>query len=200
MRARDVIAALLADDDLRELLAGIEDPEAKAVSTAERAMLAELDGSCRTPIGGHARLLPNGTLHLTGLVARADGSFLYTPDANFNGTDSFTYHANDGSADSNIATVTLTVAPVNDAPVAVDDAYSTNEDTALSVPAVGLLANDSDVDGDPILANLVSGPAHGTLTLFSDGSFVYTPAANFNGTDTFTYRANDGSAYLFFTP
>ncbi|HET8995261.1 MAG TPA: hydroxymethylbilane synthase, partial [Acetobacteraceae bacterium] len=65
-----------ADDDLRDLLAGIEDPEAKAVSTAERAMLAELDGSCRTPIGGHARLLPNGELHLTGLVARADGSFL----------------------------------------------------------------------------------------------------------------------------
>jgi hydroxymethylbilane synthase len=66
-----------ADDvELRELLAGIEDPEAKAVSTAERAMLAELDGSCRTPIGGHARLLPNGQLHLTGLVARADGSFL----------------------------------------------------------------------------------------------------------------------------
>ena len=66
-----------ADDTaLRELLAGIEDPDAKAVSTAERAMLAELDGSCRTPIGGHARLLPNGELHLTGLVARADGSFL----------------------------------------------------------------------------------------------------------------------------
>jgi hydroxymethylbilane synthase len=64
------------DAELRELLAGIEDPEAKAVSAAERAMLAELDGSCRTPIGGHARLLPNGELHLTGLVARADGSFL----------------------------------------------------------------------------------------------------------------------------
>jgi hydroxymethylbilane synthase len=64
------------DTELHELLMAIEDPEAKAVSTAERAMLAELDGSCRTPIGGHARLLPNGTLHLTGLVARADGSFL----------------------------------------------------------------------------------------------------------------------------
>lgn len=64
------------DLDLREMLAGIEDPEAKAVSTAERAMLAELDGSCRTPIGGYARLLPNGELHLTGLVAREDGSFL----------------------------------------------------------------------------------------------------------------------------
>jgi hydroxymethylbilane synthase len=64
------------DTELREMLAAIEDPEAKAVSTAERAMLAELDGSCRTPIGGHARLLPNRELHLTGLVARADGSFL----------------------------------------------------------------------------------------------------------------------------
>ena len=66
-----------ADDiELLELLAAIEDPEAKAVSTAERAMLARLDGSCRTPIGGYARLLPNGELHLTGLIARADGSFL----------------------------------------------------------------------------------------------------------------------------
>ena len=64
------------DTELHELLAAIEDPEAKAVATAERAMLARLDGSCRTPIGGHARLLPNGELHLTGLVARADGSFL----------------------------------------------------------------------------------------------------------------------------
>lgn len=64
------------DDELRDLLAAIEDPEAAAVSTAERSMLAELDGSCRTPIGGHARLLPTGDLHLTGLVARTDGSFL----------------------------------------------------------------------------------------------------------------------------
>ena len=64
------------DHELRDMLSAIEDPEAKAVSTAERAMLAELDGSCRTPIGGYARLLPNGELHLTGLVARADGSFL----------------------------------------------------------------------------------------------------------------------------
>ncbi|WP_188903293.1 hydroxymethylbilane synthase [Caldovatus sediminis] len=64
------------DTELRELLAAIEDPEARAVSTAERALLAALDGSCRTPIGGHARLLPDGRLHLTGLVARPDGSFL----------------------------------------------------------------------------------------------------------------------------
>ncbi len=66
-----------ADDlELLEMLSGIEDPEAKAVSLAERALLAELDGSCRTPIGGHARLLASGELNLTGMVARADGSFL----------------------------------------------------------------------------------------------------------------------------
>ncbi len=64
------------DVTLRQLLSGIEDPEARAVSTAERALLAALDGSCRTPIGGHARLLGDGRLHLTGLVARPDGSFL----------------------------------------------------------------------------------------------------------------------------
>ena len=64
------------DPSLHDLLAGIEDPEARAVSTAERALLASLDGSCKTPIGGYARLLDDGTLHLTGLVARPDGSFL----------------------------------------------------------------------------------------------------------------------------
>ena len=64
------------DTDLHRLLSGIEDSEARAVSTAERALLMLLDGSCRTPIGGHARLLPDGRLYLTGLVARADGSFL----------------------------------------------------------------------------------------------------------------------------
>jgi hydroxymethylbilane synthase len=64
------------DVELLQLLVGIEDPEAKAVATAERALLGALDGSCRTPIGGYARLLEDGNLHLTGLVARADGSFL----------------------------------------------------------------------------------------------------------------------------
>jgi hydroxymethylbilane synthase len=70
------ITVRASDVELCELLSGIEDPEARAVSIAERSLLARLDGSCRTPIGGHARLLPNGDLRLTGLVARADGSFL----------------------------------------------------------------------------------------------------------------------------
>lgn len=69
-----------SDEELQEMLSGIEDKDAKSVSTAERALLAHLDGSCRTPIGGHARLLGNGHLHLTGLVARADGSYLLKRD------------------------------------------------------------------------------------------------------------------------
>jgi hydroxymethylbilane synthase len=73
-----VVGVTVREDDteLRRLLAGIEDPEARAVATAERSLLALLDGSCKTPIGGHARFLPDGQLHLTGLVARGDGSFL----------------------------------------------------------------------------------------------------------------------------
>lgn len=72
------------------------------------------------------------------------------------------------------------------APVAVDDLYTTSEDTSLMVPAPGVLANDTDSDGDPLTAVLVTGPLHGTLTLNADGSFTYTPSANFNGLDAFT--------------
>ncbi|HEX4997947.1 MAG TPA: Ig-like domain-containing protein, partial [Terriglobia bacterium] len=128
------------------------------------------------------------------LTLNADGSFSYTPDANYNGPDSFTYKANDGQADSNMATVSLTVNPVNDAPVAVGNSYSTDEDTPLVVPAPGVLANDTDVENDVLTAILVLGPAHGGLTLNADGSFSYTPDANYNGPDSFTYKANDGEA------
>jgi len=126
------------------------------------------------------------------LTLNANGSFTYTPAANFNGSDSFTYKANDGQADSNVATVALTINPVNDAPVAVNDSFATNEDTALTITAPGVLANDTDVDGNSLTAVVVTGPSHGALTLNTDGSFTYTPAAGFNGPDSFTYKANDG--------
>ncbi len=131
----------------------------------------------------------NGTLTLN-----TDGSFIYTPNANFNGADSFTYKANDGTTDSNSATVSITVNPVNDDPVAVDDSYATDEDTPLNIAAPGILTNDTDVDvGTTLTASLVTNPVNGTLTLNADGSFTYTPAANFNGADSFTYKANDGT-------
>jgi VCBS repeat-containing protein len=127
------------------------------------------------------------------LTLNADGSFAYTPAANFSGSDAFTYRASDGRLQSGLATVTLTVTAVNDAPKAGDDAYSIKEDTTLSVAAPGVLGNDSDPDGDALTAALVSGPAHGTLTLNRDASFSYTPAADYNGPDSFAYKATDGS-------
>lgn len=127
------------------------------------------------------------------LTLNPDGTFTYTPDANFHGTDSFTYQANDGDSDSNVVKVTITVNPVNDAPVAVEDMYSVDEDETLTVvDPDGVLANDTDLDGDALNAVLVMDVQHGTLTLNPDGTFTYVPAADFNGTDSFTYKANDG--------
>ena len=203
------------------------------------------------------------------LTLDADGSFSYTPDPDFYGVDSFTYVANDGVVDSNVATVTITVVSVNDAPVAdaggpysalvgelvvfdgsgsfdldgsivafewdfgdgstgsgvapshtflsaglyvvsltvtddggltdtatssadiaevpnaapvaCDDAYSTDEDVLLEVAAPGVLGNDFDADMDPLTAGLVADVSNGSLTLGADGSFSYTPDPDFYG-------------------
>ena len=128
------------------------------------------------------------------LALYAEGSFMYTPAANYVGSDSFTYWASDGMLNSNVATVTLTVHWENHAPVAADDVFAVDEDQVLSSAVPGVLINDIDSDGDPLTAELVSGPAHGTLDLHPNGSFVYTPTANYNGLDSFAYRANDGLA------
>jgi Bacterial cadherin-like domain/Bacterial Ig-like domain (group 2) len=120
-----------------------------------------------------------------------DGSFTYVPGANFNGKDSFTYKIT-AQLQSNVATVTITIIPVNDAPVAADDAYSVDENEALRIAAPGVLSNDSDGDGEPITVILFSNTSHGSLDLFSDGSFTYMPDANYSGPDFFSYRANDG--------
>ncbi|MGG4444087.1 Ig-like domain-containing protein [Brevibacillus fortis] len=131
------------------------------------------------------------------LTLNADGSFTYTPHANETGTDTFTYKTNDGKADSNVAMVTVTInpaPPINQVPVAAEDTYSTNENTPLTVATPGVLTNDTDADGDSLTAILVTDPSKGTLTLTADGSFTYTPHANETGTDTFTYKTNDGKA------
>jgi len=129
------------------------------------------------------------------LTLNADGSFTYTPPADYFGTVTFTYRAYDGVAYSAPATVTITIAPIQDAPVAVADSYTMNEDTTLTIAAPGVLTNDMDADGDPLTAELVTAPTVGTLTLNADGSFTYTPPADYFGTVTFTYRAYDGVAY-----
>ncbi|MCR9296696.1 MAG: Ig-like domain-containing protein, partial [bacterium] len=131
----------------------------------------------------------NGVLELN-----ADGSFTYTPDPDFHGTDAFTYTAGDGALSSELIAVEITVNPVNDAPVAVGESYSVLEDETLEVMTPGLLENDSDVDGDALEVVLETGPENGSLELNADGSFSYTPAENFAGMDAFSYRVTDGIA------
>src|SRR3989449_2035508 len=84
--------------------------------------------------------------------------------------------------------------PLFRAPVAVNDSFATDEDTALTITAPGVLDNDTDIDSPALTAVVVTGPSHGALTLNANGSFTYTPAADFNGPDSFTYKANDGQA------
>jgi hypothetical protein len=133
------------------------------------------------------------------LVLNADGSFAYAPDPNWHGEDAFLYRACEAGDPAtalctNPATVRISVYPVNDAPVTNPDGpFTTAEDTPLSVPAPGLLANDTDVEGTSLLASLVSDPAHGTIQLGTDGSFTYTPNADYHGADAFSYRVCEPS-------
>jgi VCBS repeat-containing protein len=118
----------------------------------------------------------------------------YTPSSDFHGTDTFTYSICDLLGACDTAVVIVTVLAVNDGPVALADSYSVNEDTALTVTAPGVLANDSDADGGTLTAVLIAGPAHGSLTFNADGSFLYTPQLDFAGVDEFGYLATDGAA------
>ena len=118
----------------------------------------------------------------------------YTPDLNFNGEDSFTYVVSDGNGGLDTATVTVTVAPVNDRPVATDDVAATPEDTPVTIAA---LLNDSDVEGDLLDLLSVGLPQSGTASInFADTTLTYTPDPNFNGEDSFTYVVSDGNGGL----
>ncbi len=127
----------------------------------------------------------NGTV-----VLNADGSFTYTPNAGYNGLDSLVYQVCDNGTPSlcDTAIVRFTIAAVNDAPVAVDDATAVNE----GQPATGnVLTNDSDPEGNGLTASLITAPVNGTVVLNADGSFTYTPNAGYNGLDSLVYQVCD---------
>ena len=123
-----------------------------------------------------------------------DGSFTYMPDANFFGADLFIYEVSDGYLQAQAIAYVETMA-INDAPVAQDNAYNTNEDTVLIVTAPGVLGNDSDLENDPLTVVGASAPLHGELFVALDGAggFMYTPTLNYNGPDSFTYIVSDGT-------
>jgi len=124
----------------------------------------------------------------------SNGSFSYDPDNNFYGVDSFTYQASDGLNYSNIATVTINISNINDAPVAFNDSYYMLEDSIFNNLSVGVLDNDIDVDNlsTDLTAELVENVSNGTISFNSNGSFIYEPNDNSTGIDSFTYHVSDG--------
>jgi gliding motility-associated-like protein/uncharacterized repeat protein (TIGR01451 family) len=145
-----------------------------------------------TPLNGP----DNGTV-----IINADGTFEYTPDTDFYGTDSFTVEVCDNGTPQACSqiTITITVLPVNDNPMGVDDNYTTDEDIPIRIDAPGVLVNDSDVDLDPlfVLSSDNTSVNGGIINMESNGTFSYSPPAGFSGVDTFTYivsDANGGSA------
>ncbi|MEX0368726.1 MAG: Ig-like domain-containing protein, partial [Ruegeria sp.] len=164
--ATDITATLNEDGAYNfDPLAGATDVEGANVTLV----------SVGTPANGTATLNPDGTVN-------------YVPNADFNGTDSFTYVITDG-IDETTVTVTLSVTAQNDAPVAADDAVTTQEDTAITV---NVLTNDTDVDGDTLTITQVEDPANGSVT-FDGTTITYTPDANFFGNESIVYTISDGA-------
>ena len=146
-----------------------------------------------TPHAALIAALGSGPAHAQSFSLNPDGSFAYHPAADYSGPDSFTYTASDGALTSNTATVTVTVTPVNDAPVATGAHVSTAEDTELAGNVLDYVT-DVDTPHPALTAALGSGPAHAqSFSLNPDGSFAYTPEVNWSGADSFTYTASDGT-------
>ena len=124
------------------------------------------------------------------VTVNGDGTVTYTPDADYYGGDAFEYTISDGSATATAA-VTLTVHPVNDAPVAEDDAAETTEDNAVTIP---VLDNDSDAEGSTLSVESATQPGNGTASVNADGTVSYTPHENYHGADSFQYTVTDGEA------
>ena len=152
---------------------------------------SDADGDALTITGFSASSAQGGTV-----AVNANGSFTYTPKPNFNGADSFSYTVSDGRGGFATSQVTLNVAAVNDAPVAVNNTYNATQNNALVVSAAsGVLSNDSDPDGQTLTVGSFSATSThgGTVAMNANGSFTYTPASGFSGNDSFSYTASDGT-------
>jgi VCBS repeat-containing protein len=132
-----------------------------------------------------------GPTHASAFTLNPNGSFSYTPTVGFHGSDSFTYQVSDGLGGTSTATATI-ITDTN--PVANADSYRTTPGSTLTTTAgTGVLANDTDADGDTLTASVVTGPTHASaFTLNTNGSFSYTPTVGFHGSDSFTYQVSDG--------
>lgn len=157
--------------------------------------IVDEDGIVTVDVLANDSDIDGGGLTVTGTSTPANGTanivaggITYTPNGNFNGADSFTYTISDGAGGSDTATVSVTVNPVNDAPIAADDGDSVDEDGSTTI---SVLANDSDVDGDTLTVTGVSDPANGEVTINGNGTVTYQPAPDFNGSNSFTYSISE---------
>ena len=154
------------------------------VDTGDTLSINVVNGAAviSNPSNGTAALKTGSTTEIT-----------YTPNANFNGTDSFTYEVSDGKGGTATGTVNVTITAVNDDPVAVDDSVTTNEGTAVDIDVI---ANDTDVDGDALSVTAVSNEVNGSATIKSGSTteVTFTPTASFTGTASFDYTVSDGTS------
>ena len=126
-----------------------------------------------------------------GTLSGTEPNLIYTPNANFNGTDSLTFKVNDGTTDSNPVTYSIIVTPFNDPPVAADDNVEIQEDTPLV--SINVLGNDTDLDNDKLTILGVTESSHGSTVINNDNETItYTPNKNYSGMDSFSYTISDG--------
>lgn len=153
------------------------------VSIAAKLSATDIDGDLLT-----YRIFANPTKGSIQGFNTATGNFIYVPNQNFNGVDTFQFVARDGSFDSQVKTVTIDVAPVNDPPYADSLSVALDQDTSYLGTFLG-----TDGDGDFLTYATVTQPLNGTVSV-SGNKFTYTPNAGFSGADNFTFRANDSIA------
>jgi hypothetical protein len=138
-------------------------------------------------VDGDSLTFSIATPPVNGTLSGSGASVTYTPGLNFNGSDAFTFQVDDGNGGTDTAIVSITVTPVNDAPVAADQSVTTTEDTPLAITLTA-----TDADGDTLTFSVVSGPSNGTLSGTAP-NLTYTPAANYVGPDAFTFTVSDGN-------
>ncbi len=161
-----------------------------AATPEDTSVVIDVLGNDTDPNGDPLEVLGTPTADNGTVVVNGDGTITYTPNDDFNGDDTITYEVSDGNGGTDTGSVAVTVDPVNDDPIANDDAATTPEETAVVIDVLG---NDTDVDGDPLEVLGTPTADHGSVVVNGDGTITYTPESGYVGDDTIAYEVGDGA-------